>query len=82
MVRQYNIKTVLRLITLLSVTQSGLKQAEFDHLRKVFIMCYGYQEIPTLMNLQDAKLFRMRDKGLDWDRQKKVSATISEISFQ
>ena len=30
MVRQYNIVTVLRLMTLLSTTQSGLKQAEFD----------------------------------------------------
>ena len=30
MVRKYNMYTVLRLMTLLSTTNSGLKQAEFD----------------------------------------------------
>ena len=30
MVKRYNIYTILRLIALLCVTQSGLKQAEFD----------------------------------------------------
>ena len=42
MVRQYNIVTVLRLMTLLSTTQSGLKQAEFDQLRRAFITSYGF----------------------------------------
>ena len=30
MTRKYNMYTVLRLMTLLSTTNSGLKQAEFD----------------------------------------------------
>lgn len=51
MVRKYNMYTVLRLISLLSTTNSGLKQAEFDQLRRAFIMCYGYQEISTVLNL-------------------------------
>ena len=42
MVRKYNMYTVLRLMTLLSTTNSGLKQAEFDQLRRAFVMCYGY----------------------------------------
>lgn len=42
MVRKYNMYTVLRLITLLSTTNSGLKDKEFDQLRRGFIMCYGY----------------------------------------
>jgi len=42
MVKQTRIETILRLMCLFSVTQSGLKQEQFDHLRRVFLMCYGY----------------------------------------
>lgn len=51
MIKKYDATTVLRLMTLLSTTNSGLKQAEFDQLRRAFIMCYGYQEIATVLNL-------------------------------
>lgn len=73
MCRKFNIDTILRLVSLLSVTKSGLDPKDFDYLRKTFLSCYGYQEIPTLMNLQDAKLVRPRDKVLDWIKIKKVS---------
>ena len=73
MVKRYNIYTILRLIALLCVTQSGLKQAEFDLIRKTFITCYGYMEIPTVVNLQEASLLRLRDKLMDWTKVKKVS---------
>lgn len=42
MIKKYDMTTVLRLMTLLSTTNSGLKQADFDQLRRSFIMCYGY----------------------------------------
>ena len=51
MVKSYDLYTVLRLFILLSTTLSGLKQSEFDHLRRTLITCYGYQEIATLLNL-------------------------------
>lgn len=35
-------------------------------------MSYGFEEIVTLMNLQDAKLLRAKDKKLDWPKLKKV----------
>ena len=35
-------------------------------------MNYGYQELITLMNLQDAKLLRVKDKKFDWSKLKKV----------
>lgn len=73
MCRKHNIETILRLVSLLSVTKSGLDPKDFDYLRKTFLMCYGYQEIATLMNLQDAKLVRPRDKVFDWTKIKKVS---------
>ena len=73
MARQCSIHAVLRLLCLLSITKSGLDQKEFDYVRKTFIACYGYNEIPTLMNLQDAKIVRLRDKMIDWNKIKKVS---------
>lgn len=57
---------------LLCQTQSGMKKEDFDSLRKNFIQNYGYEEIITMMNLQDAKLFRVKDKKLDWNKIKKV----------
>ena len=74
MIKQYDLATVLRLFILLSTTLSGLKQSEFDHLRRTLITCYGYQEIATLLNLQDSRLFKMRDKKMDWNKIKNVSA--------
>lgn len=68
MAKGYDKNAVLRLMSLLSTAQSGLKQAEFDHLRRTFIMCYGYQELATMLNLQDAKLFKLRDKRLEWNK--------------
>ena len=60
-------------MTLLSVTRSGFDQKDFDYIRRTFAMCYGYQEIPTLMNLQDARLLRLKDKTYDWTKIKRVS---------
>ena len=79
MVKQYDMRTILRLFTLLSTTMSGLKQNEFDHLRRTFITCYGYQEISTMLNLQDARLFKIRDKKMDWGKIKNVSTLIACI---
>ena len=36
-------------------------------------MCYGYQEVATLCNLQDSGILRVRDKGFDWSDVKEVS---------
>ena len=78
MVKKYDIYTISRLLTLLSTTNSGLKQAEFDHLRKTFIQCYGYQEISTMLNLQDTRLFKLKDKRFDWNKIKNELNLISE----
>ena len=79
MVKQFSLQTVLRLFCLLSVTQNGLKQEYFDHLRRVFVMCYGYQEIPTLINLQEAGLFRVKSKDvIDWNKLKREYRLITE----
>eukprot|EP00347_Sterkiella_histriomuscorum_P010829 403374767 len=78
MIKQYSRDKILRLLCLLSVTQSGLKSDVFDALRKFYIMNYGYQEVITLMNLQDSKLLRVKDKRLDWPKLKKAFKLINE----
>ena len=81
MTRKYNMYSVLRLMTLLSTTNSGLKQAEFDQLRRAFIMCYGYKEISTILNLQDSRLLKVRDKRFDWSKIRSVSTIIPTSLF-
>ena len=58
-------------MVIFSTTQGGVTKADFDNLRRVFIMNYGYQEIVTLMNLQEAGLFKLKDKKapgyFDWN---------------
>ena len=63
---------------LLCVTSSGLKQAELHSLRKLYLLCYGHDEIHTLMHLQDSRLLRPKDKKLDWNKLKKYFRLINE----
>ena len=73
MVRGTRIETILRLMCLFSVTQSGLKAEVFENLKKAFDVEYGYPEVATICNLEVSGLFRQRDKGLDWGEIKEVS---------
>ena len=78
MAKQYNRDKILRLLCLLSVTQSGLKPDMLEQLRRFYIMNYGYSEIITLMALQEAKLLRVKDKRFDWSKLKKIFKLINE----
>lgn len=61
---------ILRYMVLFSTTQGGCSKTDFDSLRRTFIMNYGYQEMVTMMNLQDAGLFKEKNKKnpgyFDW----------------
>jgi len=71
MAKRYNKMKVLRGMCIFSTTQGGCQKAEFDSLRRTFIMNYGYQEMITLLNLQEAGLFKLKDKKapgyFDWN---------------
>jgi hypothetical protein len=62
----------------MSITSSGLKKDDFDYVRKVFITCYGWDEMTTLMNLQDAGILRLADKKLDFPKVSKTFKLINE----
>ena len=57
---------ILRYMCLLSTTQGGLKKPEFETLKRNYVLNYGYGELVTLMNLQDAGLFKQEEKGWNW----------------
>ena len=85
MTKQYNKMKVLRAMCIYSTTQGGLQKADYDNLRRVFIMNYGYQEMVTLMNLADAGIFKMKDKKapgyFDWNWDK-IKTSLNLISSE
>jgi hypothetical protein len=72
--RQVPIELVLRLLVLFSVSLSGIKEKEFDSVRRALVQNYGYQEATTLSNLNTAGLVKKADKELNWEE-------ISEVRF-
>lgn len=72
MAKRFDRNLVLRVFCLLSVTQNGVKKVDLDALRKLYLACYGYEEVVTLMNLADAGLLKPKEKGFDWAAVKKA----------
>ncbi|CAD6239032.1 GSCOCG00008613001-RA-CDS [Cotesia congregata] len=55
--------TVLRLICIQSLTNSGLKPKLLDYYKREIIQTYGYQHILTLSNLEKANLLRVQQSN-------------------
>ncbi|XP_073041439.1 vacuolar protein-sorting-associated protein 33 homolog isoform X2 [Primulina eburnea] len=64
--KQEPLINVLRLLILLSITNSGLPKRNFDYLRKEFLHSYGFEHIATLNNLEKAGLFKKQDSKSNW----------------
>lgn len=54
MCNEEDMHAVLRLMCLLSLTQSGIGRKYFDALRKEFLQSYGHEHLLMLSKLQDA----------------------------
>ena len=54
MCNEEDMHAVLRLMCLLSLTQSGIARKYFDALRKEFLQSYGHEHLLMLSKLQDA----------------------------
>lgn len=54
MCNEEDMHAVLRLMCLLSLTQSGIAKKYFDALRKEFLQSYGHEYLLMLSKLQDA----------------------------
>lgn len=71
--RQVDIDKILRLIVLFSLSQSGFKKDDFEHLRRLIAWNYNHNEVATICNLQSAGLIRLRDKEFQWEDIKEVT---------
>ncbi|XP_020966181.1 vacuolar protein-sorting-associated protein 33 homolog isoform X1 [Arachis ipaensis] len=64
--KQEPLTTVLRLLILFSVTNSGLPKKHFDYLRRELLHSYGFEHITTLNNLEKAGLFKKQESRSNW----------------
>ena len=51
---------VLRLLCIQSLTNSGLKQKVLDYYKREIVQTYGYQYLPTLLNLEKTGLLKVQ----------------------
>ncbi|KAJ1403120.1 Sec1-like, domain 2 [Sesbania bispinosa] len=64
--KQEPLITVLRLLILFSVTNSGLPKKHFDYFRRELLHSYGFEHIATLNNLEKAGLFKKQESKSNW----------------
>ena len=53
---------ILKYMIYLSLTNDGIPKEQYDQLTHMFVMMYGYQEMITIMNLNDAGLLKFKDQ--------------------
>ncbi|KAF5187055.1 Vacuolar protein-sorting-associated protein [Thalictrum thalictroides] len=76
--KQDPISNVLRLLVLLSVTNSGLPKKHFDYLRRELLHSYGFEHMATLNNLEKAALFKKQDSKSNWQTIKRTLQLVLE----
>lgn len=64
--KQEPLISVLRLLILFSVTNSGLPKKHFDYLRRELLHSYGFEHMATLNNLEKAGLFKKQESKSNW----------------
>jgi hypothetical protein len=58
--QQEPLMKVLRLLCIQSITNSGLKQKLLDYYKREIIQTYGFQHLPTLLNLEKVGLLKVQ----------------------
>ncbi|XP_003701819.1 vacuolar protein sorting-associated protein 33A [Megachile rotundata] len=61
--QQQPLLKVLRLLCIQSLTNSGLKPKLLDYYKREIIQSYGYQHLPTILNLEKAGLLRQQQSA-------------------
>ncbi|KAK7343872.1 hypothetical protein VNO77_12960 [Canavalia gladiata] len=64
--KQEPLVTVLRLLILFSITNSGLPKKHFDYFRREILHSYGFEHIAMLNNLEKAGLFKKQESKSNW----------------
>lgn len=60
MARRVDKLEVMKLLCLYSATHGGIVPKQMNQLVQAFCINYGYNEIVTMMNLQDSGLIKLR----------------------
>ncbi|KAF9594287.1 hypothetical protein IFM89_028944 [Coptis chinensis] len=76
--KQDPIVSVLRLLVLFSVTNSGIPKKTFDGLRRELLHSYGFEHMATLNNLEKAGLFKRQDIKGNWQTIKRTLQLVPE----
>ena len=75
--------TLLKLICLESLTQSGIKSKIYDSIKKDFLLVYGFQEVFLFKNLEKMKILRKSDRAYDHSyMNKKLNLCYEQINVQ
>ncbi|XP_053982157.1 vacuolar protein sorting-associated protein 33A [Hylaeus volcanicus] len=61
--QQQPLLKVLRLLCIQSLTNSGLKPKLLDYYKREIIQTYGYQHLPTILNLEKAGLLKQQQSA-------------------
>lgn len=64
--KQEPLPSVLRLLILFSVTNSGLPKRHYDYLRREILHSYGFEHMATLNNLEKAGFCRKQEMRSNW----------------
>ncbi|KAJ6900681.1 hypothetical protein NC652_026703 [Populus alba x Populus x berolinensis] len=64
--KQEPLVSVLRLLILFSITNSGLPKRNFDHLRRELLHSYGFGHVAMLNNLEKAGLLKKQENKSNW----------------
>ncbi|KAJ6311493.1 hypothetical protein OIU77_013287 [Salix suchowensis] len=64
--KQEPLVSVLRLLIIFSITNSGLPKKNFDHLRRELLHSYGFEHIAMLNNLEKAGLLKKQENKSNW----------------
>ncbi|XP_043464161.1 vacuolar protein sorting-associated protein 33A [Leptopilina heterotoma] len=72
---------VLRLLCIQSLTNSGLKAKLLDYYKREIIQTYGYQHLPTLLNLEKAGLLKVQQSSRQYSvLRKTLKLTVEDES--
>lgn len=55
---------VLRLLCLQSLTAGGIRSSKYEAIKRLFVQCYGYDQVFTLSNLEKAGFLKRKDLAI------------------
>lgn len=77
---QDSLPLVLRLLVLFSLVNGGLKDKDYDTIRKEVIQTYGHETLLTLYNLEAAGLFTKKEGSRNYSAIRNKLRLVTDVS--